>query len=117
MRKSTTTVVILIVLAAFIMFFPMFLLPDAEFMGSDDRGSEMVGEITGGKYEPWFEPVYKKLMGGDMPAELETFFFCIQTGIGVGIIAFCFGYLAARKKYGGDEIKQASIKTTRERLD
>ena len=31
--------------------------------------------------------------------EVESLLFCVQTGIGVGIIAFGFGYLVARRKY------------------
>jgi len=99
--KKKTTVTILIVLTVLIIFIPLFLIRGAEFEGSDGGGSEMVDEITDGGYEPWFEPVMETLIGGELPGEMETLFFCIQTGIGVGIIAFSFGYLAARKKYGG----------------
>ena len=31
------------------------------------------------------------LIGGELPGEVESLFFCIQTGIGVGIIAFIMG--------------------------
>ena len=37
------------------------------------------------------------------PGEVESLFFCLQTGLGVGVIAFGFGYLVARKKYSGKE--------------
>ncbi len=47
-------------------------------------------------------PVLETLIGGELPGEIESLFFCVQTGIGVGIIAYSFGYLAARKKYKGD---------------
>ena len=103
MKKRTTTVVILIVLTALVILFPLFLLQGAEFEGSDGQGSEMVEEIMGGDFEPWFEPVLETLIGGELPGEMETLFFCIQTGIGVGVIALCFGYLIARKKYGKDD--------------
>ena len=100
MKKRSTTVVILIVIVALIILFPLFLLQGAEFEGSDGQGSEMVEEIMGDEYEPWFEPVLETLIGGELPGEMETLFFCIQTGIGVGIIAYCFGYLVAKKKFG-----------------
>jgi len=102
MKIKTRTIVILIVLAVVIILAPLFFIRGAEFEGSDGAGSEMVDEVTGGEYEPWFEPVLETLIGGELPGEMETLFFCIQTGIGVGIIAFCFGYLSARRKYGGD---------------
>ena len=43
----------------------------------------------------------EQLIGGELPGEVESLFFCLQTGIGVGVIAFGFGYLVARKKYSG----------------
>ena len=111
MKKRNYTVLALIILAALIIIFPLFWLRGAEFGGSDGQGSEMVDEVTGGEYEPWFDPVLETLIGGELPGEMETLFFCIQTGIGVGIIAFCFGYLVARKKYGSayKDKKQASV--------
>jgi len=71
----------------------------ASFGGSDEAASEMVNEITGGGYTPWFKPVIERIIGGELSPGMETLFFCIQTGIGVGVLAFCFGYLVARKKY------------------
>ena len=102
MKKRKKTVIVLIILTLLIVLVPLFLLQGAEFEGSDGAGSEMVEEVTGGEYEPWFEPILETLIGGELPGEMETLFFCIQTGIGVGIIAFCFGFLVARKKYGGE---------------
>lgn len=99
MKKNTRTVVILIVLTLLVALVPLFLIRGAQFEGSDGAGSEMVEEVTGGEYEPWFKPVVETLIGGELSSEMETLFFCIQTGIGVGIIAYCFGYLVARKKY------------------
>lgn len=80
---------------------PLFALKGAEFGGSDDAGSQMVEAIRGESYEPWFTPVLEQLIGGELPGEVESLFFCLQTGIGVGVIAFGFGYLMARKKYSG----------------
>lgn len=82
---------------------PLFALKDAEFGGSDDAGSQMVEAVRGEAYEPWFTPVLEQLIGGELPGEVESLFFCIQTGIGVGVIAFAFGYLVARKKYSGKD--------------
>ena len=80
---------------------PLFALKGAEFGGSDDAGSQMVETIRGEGYEPWFTPVLEQLIGGELPGEVESLFFCLQTGIGVGVIAFGFGYLVARKRYSG----------------
>ena len=102
MKHKTSAIVMLAILTGLIVLVPLFLLPGAEFEGSDGAGSEMVHEVAGEEFEPWFDPVLEVLIGGELPAEMETLFFCIQTGIGVGIIAYCFGYLVARKKYDGE---------------
>jgi cobalt/nickel transport protein len=102
MAKRKKTVVVLIILIVVILFSPLFLLRGSEFEGSDGAGSDMVAEVADEGFEPWFVPVLERVIGGELPGEMETFFFCLQTGIGVGILAYCFGYLTARKKYGGD---------------
>ena len=58
----------------------------------------MVEEIAG-EYEPWFTPVLETMIDGELPGEIESLLFCVQTGIGVGILAFCMGRLVERKKW------------------
>lgn len=82
-----------------IAWMPLFLRPDAAFGGSDDAGSQMVEQIRGEQYEPWFTPILEQALGGELPGEVESLLFCVQTGIGVGVLAFGFGYFVARKKY------------------
>ena len=96
MKKSTVIALILaIILIAFI---PLFALKDAEFGGSDDAGSTVVEEVES-SYEPWAEPILERLIGGELPGEVESMLFCVQTGIGVGILAFCMGRFVERKKW------------------
>ena len=99
MTKNTKTVVILLVIAALIAIVPLFALKGAEFGGSDDAGSEMISEIKGEEYEPWFTPVLETALGGELPGEIESLIFCLQTGIGVGIVAFVLGRFVERKKW------------------
>ena len=99
MSKNTSFVLILLVVVLLLAIIPLFALKGAEFGGSDDAGSQMVSEITGEEYEPWFTPILETAIGGELPGEVESLMFCLQTGIGVGIIAYGFGYLVARKKY------------------
>ncbi len=96
MSKNKKVTIALLIAAALIIFVPLFALKGAEFGGSDDAGSVMVEEITG-KYEPWFTPVLEQALNGEIPGEIESLLFCVQTGIGVGIIAFCLGRLVERK--------------------
>ena len=88
----------LILAAILIAVIPVIALKDAEFGGSDDAGSVMVEEIHG-EYTPWFTPVLETALGGELPGEVESLIFCIQTGIGVGIIAFFMGRFTERRKW------------------
>ena len=77
---------------------PLFLQRDAEFGGSDDGGSQVVAQVDSG-YTPWASPLIENILGRELPGEVESLFFCVQTGIGVGIIAFVMGRLVERKKW------------------
>lgn len=99
--KTKTKVVILLVIAVLIALVPLFAIKGAEFGGSDDAGSKMVNQITGSEYEPWFTPVLETWIGGELPGEIESLLFCVQTGIGVGVIAFSMGRLVERHKKNG----------------
>lgn len=96
-KKNKRIVWICIVAAILLALIPIFALQGAEFGGSDDAGSEMISEIDP-DYTPWFTPVLETLIGGELPGELESLLFCVQTGIGVGIIAFFLGRFVERKK-------------------
>ena len=87
------TVIALLIAAVLIALIPLFALKDAQFGGSDDAGSEVVEE------EPWATPILEKILGRELPGEVESMFFCVQTGIGVGIIAFIMGRMVERKKW------------------
>lgn len=98
MTKNKKTVLLLLAAVILIAAVPLFALRDADFGGSDDAGSEVVGEIQEG-YEPWFTPVLEQALGGELPGEVESLIFCIQTGIGVGVIAFFMGRFTERKRW------------------
>lgn len=103
MSKDKKTVIVLLILVAVIVIVPLFALKGAEFGGSDDAGSVMVEQVQGKEYTPWFTPVLETLIDGELPGEIESLLFCLQTGIGVGILAFCMGRLVERKKWTSKE--------------
>ena len=90
---------ILVLLALALIIVPFAMNSNAEFGGSDDAGSEMVEQVSGGTYKPWAEPLIEKAIGHELPSEIESLLFCVQTGIGVAILFYGFGYLHARNKY------------------
>ena len=106
MTKTKRTVIILLVLAVLIAIIPLFALKGADFGGSDDAGSKVVSEITGNDYQPWFTPVLETLIGGELPGEVESLLFCVQTGIGVGILAFFMGRFVERTKKENKQSKE-----------
>ena len=98
MSKNMKLTLVLLAAAVLIAVFPLFAKKGADFGGSDDAGSQMVEEIAG-EYTPWFTPVLETALGGEIPGEVESLVFCIQTGIGVGIIAFFMGRFVERRKW------------------
>lgn len=93
------TILILLAIVFLIAMVPLFLLQGAEFGGTDDAGSQVVSEITGTEYEPWFTPVMENWINGEIPGEVESLLFCLQTGIGVGVLFFFIGKFSERTKW------------------
>lgn len=102
MTKNTKIVLGCIIASLLLAFVPFLALRGAEFGGSDDAGSQMVEEIKGEAYEPWATPILEDFIGGEIPGEIESLLFCLQTGIGVGIVAFVLGRFVERKKWTKD---------------
>lgn len=101
-KNNGLLVAVLLILAVFIAVAPLFFLKGAEFGGSDDKGNSLI-EKTDPDYEPWAAPVLEVILGGELPGEVESMLFCVQTGIGVGIIAFFMGRFVERKKWMKEE--------------
>ena len=98
-KSNKKKVIVLLIIAVLLIVVPVIALPGATFGGSDDAGSVMVEEVTGQAYEPWYTPVLEQFLGGELPGELESLLFCVQTGVGVGVIAFFLGRFVERKKW------------------
>ena len=96
-KKDKITVIVLLLAALLIVALPLVLQAGAEFGGSDDAGSQVVESLSE-QYEPWATPLLEVFLGGELPGELESLLFCVQTGIGVGVIAFFLGRFTERKK-------------------
>ena len=80
MKKTVLLVILAVFLIALV---PLFALKDAEFGGSDDAGSVVVEEVNS-SYEAWATPVLEVLIGGELPGEVESLFFCLRQSIVCG---------------------------------
>lgn len=110
MSKNKKIVIVSLALVLIIAIAPVFFLEGAEFGGSDDAGSRMVAQIQGEEYEPWFTPVLETMIQGELPGEIESLLFCVQTGIGVGILAFFMGRFVERKKWEDAVVQKNAVK-------
>ena len=99
MKKTVVCLILAVLLIAVV---PLFALQDAEFGGSDEAGSVVVEEVNS-KYEPIAEPILEKILGREIPGEVESMLFCVQSSIGVGVIDFVMGRFVERKKQGKGE--------------
>ena len=97
-KKDKKLIAAILIVVLLMIVIPLFALKGAEFGGSDDAGSQVVEEISG-DYEPWFTPILETLIDGELPGEVESLMFCVQTGLSVGIIAFLMGRFVERKKW------------------
>ena len=76
---------------------PLALLRDTDFAGADGAAEELV-ETLDPDYVPIAEPILEPPGG-----ETESLLFCLQAALGAGVLGFGFGWLAARKRYLGQE--------------
>lgn len=96
-KQNKSTPIILIIIAIALVVIPLITQAGSEFGGTDDAGGDIIEEIKGEDYEPWAEPPLEKALGGEIPGEMESLLFCVQTGIGVGILAWYGGRYKERK--------------------
>jgi len=94
-HKKLKTALILLLLCVIIAVVPLLTL-HADFGGADSAAENTVSEVDPG-YKPWAKNLVT-LPG----SETESLLFCLQAALGSGVLCFGFGWLAAKKKYGGD---------------
>ena len=90
MKRNWKWIAILILLVVAVAALPL-LLNGLGLTGADDAAGKSVAVLDPG-YQPWAKPLLD-LSGG----KVETLLFCLQAGIGAGILGLGFGYLIVRK--------------------
>ena len=83
MKKKVITLLVIILLIAFI---PLFALKDAEFGGSDDAGSQVVEEVDS-SFQPIAEPILEKMLGHELPGEVESLLFCVLLSVSASLLS------------------------------
>jgi len=86
-------VVIGIILIAMLMAFPLFVVEDSEFGGSDGAGSEAITAIAPDYDSEWISNWWQPPGG-----ETESALFALQAAIGGILIGYALGYLRGRQK-------------------
>lgn len=89
MKTSNWILIILVIILAVV---PLFLASGAEFGGADGEAEVAITEIQP-DYVPWFEPIMEPASG-----EIESLLFVLQAALGVGFIAYYFGYKSGLRK-------------------
>ncbi len=64
-----------------------------EWAGADGQAEQVISDLTGGTYQPWFSSIYQPPSG-----EIESLLFALQAGIGCLIIGYFLGYYRAMAK-------------------
>lgn len=93
MSKRASLVVILLLACVLIAIIPLAIIRDSEFGGADGAAEDAISVVNPG-YEPWAQSIIEPPGG-----ETESLLFCLQAGLGAGVLGFGFGWLVARKKY------------------
>jgi cobalt/nickel transport protein len=68
-----------------------------EWGGADGQAEDVISDLTGGTYIPWFQSIYQPPSG-----EIESLLFALQAAIGSLIIGYFLGYYRALAKIKAD---------------
>lgn len=68
-----------------------------EWSGADSQAEDVISDLTGGTYTPWFQSIYQPPSG-----EIESLLFALQAAIGSLIIGYFLGYYRALAKAKSD---------------
>jgi len=66
---------------------------DHEWGGADSQAEDVISQLTGGTYQPWFNSIYTP-----PSQEIESLLFALQAAIGSLIIGYFLGYYRALAK-------------------
>jgi len=92
----------LLTLGVIVLFIAAFVIvsstQDHEWSGADGQAEDVISDLTGGTYVPWFQSIYQPPSG-----EIESLLFALQAAIGSLIIGYFLGYYRALAKAKADK--------------
>jgi cobalt/nickel transport protein len=92
----------LLTLGVIVLFIAAFAIVSStqnhEWGGADGQAEDVISELTGGTYAPWFQSIYQPPSG-----EIESLLFALQAAIGSLIIGYFLGYYRALAKAKADK--------------
>jgi cobalt/nickel transport protein len=87
----------LLTLGVIVLFIAAFVYVSSsqnhEWGGADGQAEDVISDLTGGSYIPWFHSIYQPPSG-----EIESLLFALQASIGSLIIGYFLGYYRALAK-------------------
>ena len=87
----------LITLGTILVFMAAFVYTSStgnhEWSGADAQAENVISQLTGGTFQPWFQSIYTPPSG-----EIESLMFALQAAIGGIIIGYFLGYYRALAK-------------------
>jgi cobalt/nickel transport protein len=98
MKKASGMKLEIITLGIILLFIAAFAYVSStsrnnEWVGADSQAEDVISDLTGGSYTPWFQSIYEPQSG-----EIESLLFSLQAAIGSLIIGYFLGYYRAIAK-------------------
>ena len=102
MKRGSSMKLELITLGVIVLFIAAFAYVSSnqthEWGGADGQAEDVISDLTGGTYQPWFQSIYTPPSG-----EIESLLFALQAAIGSLIIGYFLGYYRALVKMKADK--------------
>jgi cobalt/nickel transport protein len=97
MKRGFSMKLELITLGVVVLFIAAFAYVSSnqthEWGGADSQAEDVISDLTGGTYTPWFQSIYQPPSG-----EIESLLFSLQAATGSLIIGYFLGYYRALAK-------------------
>ncbi len=98
MKKNLEVLTLGVVILFIAAFAYISSTQDHKWGGTDGQAEDVISDLTGGTYTPWFPSIYTP-----PSSEIESLFFTLQAAIGSLIVGYFLGYYRALAKAKEDK--------------